>query len=385
MGPRRPLAHCGTLGSTARVTQQRVWDRRRSIVLGLVGLATLGIIAVRVMPQIGSYSAAGTALGHMTPAAVGVLAVSVVTYLALYGLPFMAAVPRLRFWQGQQVNQAAFTIGNGLPAGGAVGLGVQYGMLAGYGVDQTAGTAAVAAIAVWSTLITLGVPVLGIGAMQLSGHGSRGYLVPSALALAALLTTVGGFALAMRRESVAAGLARLGNRILGPFARRFQKGRQLDLAPGFLRFRTDLVDLVRRRWALITAAQLGVIGAQFAVLYCSLRGVEGWPSAGTPMLVVFGAFAIAQLGLMVPLTPGGLGTVDAALITLLVSQGVPAGQATAADLVWRAASFVPQILLGGAALVAWSRLRPAHAVRRRVDRGEHGPDHQPGGLAVVEA
>jgi uncharacterized membrane protein YbhN (UPF0104 family) len=367
------------------VTQQRVWDRRRSIILGLVGLATLGIIAVRVMPQIGSYSAAGTALGHMTPAAVGVLAVSVVTYLAVYGLPFMAAVPRLRFWQGQQVNQAAFTIGNGLPAGGAVGLGVQYGMLAGYGVDQTAGTAAVAAIAVWSTLVTLGVPVLGIGAMQLSGHGSRGYLVPSALALVALLATVGGFALAMRRESVAAGLAQLSNHVLAPFARRFRKGRQLDLVPGFLAFRSDLVDLVRRRWALITAAQLAVIGAQFAVLYCSLRGVEGWSRASTPMLVVFGAFAMAQLGMMIPLTPGGLGTVDAALITLLVSQGVPAGQATAADLVWRAASFVPQILVGATALLAWSRLRAGREQARPVDRGEYRTDHEVDGIAVVEA
>ena len=385
MGTRRPLAHRGTLGSTARVTPQRVWDRRRSFVLGLVGLATLAVIAVRVMPQIGSYSAAGTALGRMTPAAVGVLAASVVTYLAMYGLPFMAAVPRLRFWQGQQVNQAAFTIGNGLPAGGAVGLGVQYGMLAGYGVDQAAGTAAVAAIAVWSTLVTLGVPVLGIGAMQLSGHGSRGYLVPSALALVALLATVGGFALAMRRESVAAGLARLGNRVAAPLARRFRKGRQLDLVPGFLAFRTDLVDLVRRRWVLITAAQLGVIGAQFAVLYCSLRGVEGWAGASTPGLVVFGAFAIAQLGLLIPLTPGGLGTVDAALITLLVSQGVPAGQATAADLVWRAASFVPQILVGATALLAWSRLRPGRAEARPVDRGEHRPDHEVGSVAVVEA
>jgi len=128
-----------------------------------------------------------------------------------------------------------------------------------------------------------------------------------------------------------------------------------------------------------------VIGAQFAVLYCSLRGVEGWSGSSTPMLVVFGAFAIAQLGLMIPLTPGGLGTVDAALITLLVSQGVPAGQATAADLVWRAASFVPQILVGATALLAWSRLRPDRALPRPVDRREHGPDHEVGGVAVVEA
>jgi len=35
--------------------------------------------------------------------------------------------------------------------------------------------------------------------------------------------------------------------------------------------------------------------------------------------------------------------------------GVSGGDATAADLVWRAASFVPQIIIGVLALVTWSR------------------------------
>jgi hypothetical protein len=71
--------------------------------------------------------------------------------------------------------------------------------------------------------------------------------------------------------------------------------------------------------------------------------------------VAFGAFAVAQIGLMIPITPGGLGTVDAAMIALLTAMGVPAGAATAADLVWRAASFVPQIAIGVVALITWSR------------------------------
>ena len=49
------------------------------------------------------------------------------------------------------------------------------------------------------------------------------------------------------------------------------------------------------------------------------------------------------------------------MIALLTSMGVSDGDATAADLVWRAASYVPQIILGILALVAWSR-RAARAV-----------------------
>jgi uncharacterized membrane protein YbhN (UPF0104 family) len=360
------------------VAPARGLNRRRSLVLGLLGLLTLDVIFVRVIPQIGSYSGAATALGRMTPMAVGLITVAVLAYLAAYGLPFVAAVPGLRFWQGQQVNQAAFTIGNGLPAGGAVGLGVQYTMLAGYGVEQAAGAAAIVSIGVWSTFVTLGVPVLGVAAIQLSGHGNGGSLVPAAAALTVLAAAVAGFALAMRRESAARTLGLLGNRLLGPALRRSRKTRGLDLVPVVLGFRAGLVDLVRRRWAVITAAQLGVLLAQFLVFYAALRGAQGWSAAGTSVLVAFGAFAVAQLGLLIPLTPGGLGTVDSALITLLVAMGVPAGQATAADLVWRAASFVPQIVVGAGALLTWSR-----SATRAVAAGREAASGQPLGIAAT--
>jgi uncharacterized protein (TIRG00374 family) len=92
---------------------------------------------------------------------------------------------------------------------------------------------------------------------------------------------------------------------------------------------------------------------QFLIFYVALRGVEGWDQPGTSALAAFGAFATAQIMLMVPITPGGLGTVDALIIALLQSVGVSAGDATAADLVWRAASYVPQIIVGIIALITW--------------------------------
>jgi uncharacterized membrane protein YbhN (UPF0104 family) len=43
------------------------------------------------------------------------------------------------------------------------------------------------------------------------------------------------------------------------------------------------------------------------------------------------------------------------MIQLLVSSGTEKGAATAADLVWRATSYFPQIIVGIIALVAWYR------------------------------
>src|SRR5450631_862671 len=94
---------------------------------------------------------------------------------AAFGLPFMAATPGLSYWRSQQLNQGAFAIGNGVPASGAFGLGVQYAMLASYGVGPTVSTAAITAVGVWGIFVTLGLPILGVAAIQRSGQAASSY------------------------------------------------------------------------------------------------------------------------------------------------------------------------------------------------------------------
>jgi uncharacterized protein (TIRG00374 family) len=337
-------------GATARPAL----DTKKSILIGILGLAVIALIFVRVIPQIGSYKDAVTSMEAMTTGAIVAIVISVVAYLAAYGLPFMAATPGLAYWRSQQVNQAAFAISNGVPAGGAFGLGVQYAMLASYEVEPTVSTAAITAVGVWSIFVTLGLPILGVAAIQLSGHGTSAYLWSAVVGLLVLTLAILVFAFITRSEQAAHHVGSIGNWMAAPFVRRFRKARTVDFVPTLLRLRRDIADLVTARWPAITGAQLSVSLTQFLIFYVSLRGVEGWGGAGTSPLVAFGAFAVAQIGLMIPITPGGLGTVDAAMIALLSALGVNAGAATAADLVWRAASFVPQIILGVVALITWS-------------------------------
>jgi hypothetical protein len=54
------------------------------------------------------------------------------------------ALPGLGYGTGFVVGQTAFAISNAVPAGGAVGLGVQYGMLGSYGFGAAAATSAIA-------------------------------------------------------------------------------------------------------------------------------------------------------------------------------------------------------------------------------------------------
>jgi uncharacterized protein (TIRG00374 family) len=330
-------------------------DKKKSIILGIVGLAFIVLIFWKVIPQIGSYSDALTALEVMSAAAIVLIIACVLLYLLTYGFPFLAATPGLKYWRSQQVNQAAFAISNGVPGGGAVGLAVQFGMLNTFGIAGTSATAAITAVGLWSTFVTLFFPVLGVIVITLFGLGGNSHALTGILGIIILVAAVGVFVLTMRSEPLAIKVGARVNKLVNPLRKHIKALATVDLQVPIVKFRADMYGLLKKRWGALTAAQIAVSFTQFLVLYVALRGVEGWDTAGTSFAAAFAAFSIAQIGLMIPITPGGLGTVDAALIALLVSFGASVGAATAADLVWRAASFIPQIMIGVIALLAWYR------------------------------
>ncbi len=331
-------------------------DKKKSIILGVIGLAVIVLIFWKVIPQVTGtgYQEAFANLASMTPVALVLIALSVIAYLIVYGFPFMAATPGLKFWKSEQVNQAAFAISNGVPAGGAFGLGVQFAMLTSYKIPGTVATAAITAVGLWSAFVSLGLPILGVAALSIEG-GASSYNWVAPLGLGILVATIVVFVLVMRSEKLAAAVGRLGNKLINPLRGRFTKLEHLDLVGPITKFRADMYDVLRRRWLLITLAQVGVIMTQFLIMYFSLRGVEGWDTPGTSVLAAFGAFATSQIMLMVPITPGGLGTTDALMIALLQSMGVSGSVAQAADVVWRMASYLPQIVIGVIALILWFR------------------------------
>jgi uncharacterized protein (TIRG00374 family) len=100
--------------------------------------------------------------------------------------------------------------------------------------------------------------------------------------------------------------------------------------------------------------------ADYAVLVASLVAVG---AQVRPSLVLVAYVAAMALG-MVPITPGGVGIVEAGLTGLLVLAGVPSDQAVVGTLLYRLASFWFPIPVG---LVAWlvARLRGPGAMAGR--------------------
>jgi uncharacterized protein (TIRG00374 family) len=325
-------------------------NRTRTIIGAVVAIVFLIIVFARVIPQIGDYQGAFEALAALSFAQVLLLLAALLVYLIIYGTPYVVAAPGLSYQHSQIVNNSRFAIGNGIPGGGAFGLAVQYAQLTFYKTTPTVATAAISATGVWATFVTLTLPLTGLLALALSGADVSRFTVPAMIALGVVVTMIVVFALILRSERNAEHIGGFADRTAGALVRRFRPQADLDITGSLLQLRRDIVDLVSRRWLLITLANFGVSFGQFLVLAVAITVVS---DESPSLLLVYGAWAVSQLGILLPVTPGGLGTVDAALIALLTANGVPSAEATAAALLWRAVTYFPQIFIGLFCIFYW--------------------------------
>jgi uncharacterized membrane protein YbhN (UPF0104 family) len=105
----------------------------RMVVSTVVTVAVLVVVFAGIFPKVADYSQAWSSIQRMPSAYVVALVVATVVNLAVYVWPLQAALPGLRYGPGFVVRQTSFAISNAVPAGGAIGLGLQYGMLNSYG------------------------------------------------------------------------------------------------------------------------------------------------------------------------------------------------------------------------------------------------------------
>jgi uncharacterized protein (TIRG00374 family) len=89
-------------------------------------------------------------------------------------------------------------------------------------------------------------------------------------------------------------------------------------------------------------------------------------------VAVFTSFAVARLAGAIPVTPGGLGTVDAAFVSLMTAFGASSSRALAADLIWRVTVYFLPIIPGLVTYVLWLR-RHDRDVRRAAPAEVRGP------------
>jgi uncharacterized protein (TIRG00374 family) len=127
-----------------------------------------------------------------------------------------------------------------------------------------------------------------------------------------------------------------------------------DLA--LTKWRSRVIELVRDRWLILTVATIVSHVSLYGVLLLSLR-VLGVSEADVGWAQVLAVFAFARLLTAIPLTPGGVGVVELALIAGLSSGTNEDAQVVAAVLMFRLLTYVLPILVGGCSYIVWQRKR----------------------------
>ncbi len=326
-------------------------DRRKQVIAGVLTLAVLVFVFVGVFPKFANYSDAWAAIKEMSVGSLLALLAVTVLNVGVYVLPYQASLPGISYGHAFVVRQTSFMISNVVPAGGAFGLGVQYAMLSGYGYGPAPTSTAIAATTLWNLLVTLALPVVGVLLLVFEGQVQPHEVVGAVVGLVAVVAMVLVLVLVLRSEGAARRIGGWGDALL----RRFRRSAEPDAATkGILHFRDTTKDVVFHRWRLLTVTSVAQQLCQFLILAVGFYAIAG-KSSGVNPAEVFAAFALARLAGFIPITPGGLGTVDAALVALLHQFGADKDVALAADLVWRAASFFPQVFIGVATFLVWRK------------------------------
>jgi uncharacterized protein (TIRG00374 family) len=319
----------------------------RIVVSTAITVAVLVVVFVGVFPKVADYSEAWSAIQQLPTAYLLALVVATVVNLAVYVWPLQAALPGLGYGPGFVVRQTSFAISNAVFGAGAA-------------------ASAIAIVSVFNVFATLVMPVLGVLALLASGVVERTYVLLAVVGIVVIGVAVVAFAVVLRSEHGARTIGRWADRLVNPLTRRLGHGRSVDLTGKIMDFRSSVVDVMRTRWLQVTVSTLLLQLTSWAVLVLALRGLEvGTGEATVTWNESLAAFSFARVASFIPITPGGLGTVDAALAALLTGYGATSSQALAADLVWRAATYVPQVVLGALTFLWWrvtaarrQRLRP---------------------------
>jgi uncharacterized protein (TIRG00374 family) len=227
----------------------------------------------------------------------------------------------------------SYLVGNAVselvPGGAATSAALQYEMLVDEGVPSGRAASGMAAgsVIVFATLLALNVLALPLVVLGVS--------VPTSLLTAAWISAVllVGIvligSLALRGDGFLTAAGRAAQWILNKLRRHSEPVQ--DLPTQLLAQRTAVGEAVGSHWwqALLAAAGKWVF--DYLTLVFALAGVGARPNVALVLVAYSAASLLGQL----PLTPGGLGVVEAGLIGALALIGVNGGAAVLATLAYR--------------------------------------------------
>lgn len=329
-------------------------SRRRQIGRALLSFAVVAVIYFGVLPQIADIGEVWDQIQAMTPLEVTTLVVAAVWNLATYLFVVLPALPGLTWGQGVVVTQSTTAASNVLPAGAAVGIGMTYAMYSSWGFPRSESTLAILVSGVWNTFMKLGLPVLALVLLALSGDANVARVTAGLVGIGSLLGGIGIFWLMLRNDSMARRVGDGAGAVVSKVRRVARRPPVTGWGEGAVRFRSQTVRLLRRSWLRLTVGGLVSHMSLFVVLLVALRHV-GVSEDEVGWIEVLAAFAFVRLLSALPITPGGVGVVELGLTAALVTAGGDKAKVVAAVLVFRALTYLLPVPVGAICYLVWRR------------------------------
>ena len=342
--------------AVARSRVARVW--RSPWFRGGVSIGVVALIFGFLFPKMADYGEVWSTISAMTLLEVGTLVAIAVWNAVSYWPMLTAAQPGLRTREAAVANLASTAVANTLPGGGAIGVGVTLTMQRSWGIPVGETAVATVVTGLWNNFVKLGLPVIALGLVALQGSRGTGSTVAAGAGLGVLIGAIVVFALLLRSDRLARRVGRCAGAVATLVRRLLRRPPVVGWDDRASTWRTEIVELVGRRWRRITLAALVSHLSLFAVLLLALRHV-GVSQDEVSWQAVLAAFAFVRLLSAIPLTPGGLGVVELGL-TAALGSGLPdttRNQVAAAVLLYRALTWLVPIPLGIGCWILWRSSR----------------------------
>jgi uncharacterized membrane protein YbhN (UPF0104 family) len=297
------------------------------------------------------------------------------------------ALPQVSWFVAATSQLTSNAVSKIVPGGAVGGAATGYRMLSVSGVSRPTAGAALAATSIVSNGVLLALPMVAVIGSIITAPvpGDLAVIAWGGALLFLALFTVVFILVRFDRPLWACGriiersAGWLHRHVIDPvrarvgLARRRAPGdREADGAPrgptaaGLVHQRDKMISTLGSRWRVALAAAVGNWGLDYLALVAAIYAVTGSKPRLSVILLAYGAAAVLS---MIPITPGGLGFVEAGLAATLVVAGVHGADALLATLAYRIVSYWLPLPAGLVASILF---------RRRYGRVEDEPG-RPGG------
>jgi uncharacterized membrane protein YbhN (UPF0104 family) len=259
--------------------------------------------------------------------------------------PWQVALPGLRFRSAFALTQLSTALSIVVPAGAAVGIAGSYGVLRRWGFPSREIGRAVTLVSLWNQFANLSYPIIAVFLLTATGGDSALLATAAFVGVAVLGVAVAMLAAVLATERTAGDIGELSARIVDWVRGKLGRTPVLWGGASFERFRRDSLDLLRRRWHILTVATYCGTLTVFLVLLVALRACDV-PGSEVAVAEAFAAWALARILGSFPITPGGIGVVELGLTGALLGFGGNNAGVVAAVLVYRFLTMVPTVILG---------------------------------------